>query len=138
VSKRLQDEEYIVLEAVANMGQQALTRAPSHLRLKITADASEAGMDVKEYAKAQRHQFLVQLQVSTENPVSMTCLNLGGDVLATVSIGPEDDSQTLRQKIAEAVLPPLGLASLVVILPGGLRLGDADYSSSLREQLGIP
>merc|ERR1711977_435385 len=100
------------------------------------------GIEPQLYAQGTLNPMLVELKVSKEESSSegltVTCHNMAGDVLATVSFQPEeDDAMTLRQKIVAAVDPEYGPASLHLVMPGGERLRDLDSSKSLRELMGV-
>ena len=85
--------------------------------------------------------MLLQVQVSAEHrtpDLILICQNMNGEVVATVTLDPEDDAQMLRQKIADAIHPPNGPVSLDIILPGGQRLRYLPTSDSVQKRLLTP
>jgi len=123
-SEEIKNEENVVLVAVQQNGD-ALRCASEEMKNKITQGASKFGIPVCAYARARRHPQLVLVQVSrvsaSEDPL-VTCSNMCGDCIATVTLMQEDDAEMLDQTIVKAVQPPYGAASLIVVLPNGQHL----------------
>merc|ERR1711904_417330 len=121
-SEDIQANESVVLAAVQQNGH-AIRYASEDVRRKIEQGASQFGIHASEYAGAMLHPQLVQLQVLTKSATQdlmVTCHNLAGEMLATVTLQQKDNKARLHQKIAEALRPPHGPASLIVCLSEGL------------------
>merc|ERR1719161_3347833 len=136
-SEDMKNQESVVMAAVQQKGS-ALEYASEDMKKMISNGALKFGIDVQQYVRAVLNPKLVQVQVSKESgtqDLTLTCHNLGGIPLATVTLQPEDDEDMLRQKIADAVHPPHGRASLNLVLPCGQLLRNLDISKFLNADL---
>jgi len=126
-SEELRSNEAVVLAAVQQDGQ-ALYHASEELQTQHVSAAQECGVDLEEYTQAVLNPLVVQVTSSAE-PFLMVS-NLAGDVLASISMEPDESAAVLSKRIGSelSVLP----VSLEIIFPAGQRWRPHDVGSSIR------
>jgi len=138
------------LDAKDNDGATALARAASHHHINVVRQLAELGasLEVKGDFGEEMARVLKELreaaprvvQVSAarrtegaEEAMAVTCTQLSGTVVATISLEPKDDARELRRRLADALkVPP---AALQIVLPSGVRLRDAESTEPLQQLL---
>jgi len=137
-SEEMKNNENIVLAAV-QQETKPLRYASEEIQKRIRNAAEQFGCrDVREYSQAMLHPLVVQVQVSNEScahDLGLTCHNMGGELLAAVTLQREDDANMLHHKITNAVNPPHGPASLNLVLPGGQLLRDLDRECNIHNAI---
>lgn len=110
----MKNNEKVVLAAVQNPGGQGFFRGIDH-------PLQYASADMKNNEK------------SDKQAVRVTCEDLGGATIATISVKSTSSYKCLRNQIAQKLdVPP---PALKIILPGGELLGKPQQS--LLELLGL-
>jgi len=142
----MKNKENVVLAAVQQRGRMAISYAHSRIKAGIDQDVRSwsikfgRNIQYKEYAGAMLNPKILRIEVVTQSCTHLTisCRNMAGDQVTTVMLQPEEeDRETLRQKIDEAVQPSFGPASLYLVLPGGELLRDVDSQTPFRVALGV-
>ncbi len=132
-SEDMKNEERVVLASMLTECLQVYSGfkyASEEMKNKIQKAASKFDIDVHAYARASLKPLLVQVQVQAKScaqDLILTCHNMHGDLLSKVTLLPEDDKHMLRQKIADAINPVHGPASLKFVVPTGQLLDIDDF-----------
>jgi len=142
-SEDMKNNAKVVLAAILS-AEFSLEDASEDMRSRIQRCKQEFGCSDEEAARALAEPRVVQVSASRqsgsgggygEQALVVTCTNLAGENIATISLEPGSNQKDLRQQMAKALdIPP---QVLQIIVPSGERLRDTELQMPLRELFGL-